>query len=425
MGTLKPPIFIPPVVALILAGAWIGAQRHSMSTLEEESAMLQKHIAAARASLAASDSAQAKPDPPAKFAKDKEPLDWKKIAGQFAEMQQGGGMGDIRSMIRFQQRLQSMIKEELVAALDEIAALDLPTDARDMLEQMLLGALIQKDPEFALSRYFDRLNDERGMMRWQLSNAMEQWAKKDPAKASAWFDQQIAAGKFDSKSLDGKSQSRQQFEAAMIQVLLESDSDAAARRLSALPADQRDDVLGHFSFRQLKEENQLAFAQLVRNQLPEQKQVAALARQAGRMVHGDGYLNVTSYLNRIEATPAERIACVEEAAESQIQALSQQKGVTAEDLDAMREWASSQAPGSADRATGKVLASSMYWGDTINFADAADLAVRYHEASNNDDVLVSFLESGGGGRENKEAARLLAAKITDEKRREEILQNLK
>src|SRR6478752_1880810 len=105
MGTLKPSIFIPPVVALILAGAWIGTQRHSMSILEEESSMLQKHIAAARASSAASESAQAKPAGPDKAAKDKEPLDWKKIGEQIVEMQQGDGMGDMRSMIRLQQRL--------------------------------------------------------------------------------------------------------------------------------------------------------------------------------------------------------------------------------------------------------------------------------------------------------------------------------
>jgi hypothetical protein len=35
-------------------------------------------------------------------------------------------MGDMRTMMRFQQRLQAMTQEELVAALDEIGALDLP-----------------------------------------------------------------------------------------------------------------------------------------------------------------------------------------------------------------------------------------------------------------------------------------------------------
>ena len=134
---LKPTSFIPPGVALIIAGGWIGSQRQSIATLEQESELLRKHIAD-RSSGGDGDSPHPKNAPSGKPAKDKEPLDWKKIAAQFAEMQQSGGMGDMRTMMRFQQRLQAMSKEELVAALDEIAALDLPAESRVMLEQMLI-----------------------------------------------------------------------------------------------------------------------------------------------------------------------------------------------------------------------------------------------------------------------------------------------
>jgi hypothetical protein len=98
-NALKPTSFIPPVVALVIA---------------------------ARSSGGGGDSPHPKNAPSGKPAKDKEPLDWKQIAAQFAEMQQSGGMGDMRTMMRFQQRLQAMTQEELVAALDEIGALDLP-----------------------------------------------------------------------------------------------------------------------------------------------------------------------------------------------------------------------------------------------------------------------------------------------------------
>ncbi len=43
---------------------------------------------------------------------------------------------------------------------------------------------------------------------------------------------------------------------------------------------------------------------------------------------------------------------------------------------------------------------------------------------NHDDVLASFLD-GWPARRNKDQARLLAEKISDEKRRGEILENLK
>ena len=420
---LKATSFIPPVIALILGGVWIANQRQSISTMEDASALLQKHIAAARSSSSGTDPSHSKPAAPAKYAKDKEPLDWKKIADQFAEMQQSGGMGDMRAMVRLQQRLQAMTKEELVTALDEIAALDLPADARTMLEHMLIGPLVQKDPEFALTRYIDRLQDRSGGMGWQLANAMQEWAEKDPAKATAWFDQQIAAGKFDSKSLDGKSGSRNQFEGALINVLLGTAPDDASRRLGAMPEDQRAEVLGEYSFQQLKEDNQLAFATLVRGQLPENEQAKILAQQASRLVDDDGYAKVTGFMERIAATPAERTACVEQAAESRIQSISYQKKITREDLDTLRDWAKTQAPDSTDSITGKALANSLRNGRKMDFAAASELAVHYHEASGNDDVLSSFLD-GSSSRQNKDQARVLAEKITDEKRREEILKKL-
>lgn len=421
---LKATTLIPPVIALILAGGWIANQRHSISTLEDESVSLEKHIAAAHSSGSAADPSHAKPAGPAKAAKDKESLDWKKIASQFEEMQRSGGMGDMRTMMKFQQRLQTMTQEELVSALDEIATLDLPEQSRNMLEQMLIGPLVGKDPELALTRFIDRLQDTRGGMGWQLSNAMQEWAKKDPAKATAWFDQQIAAGKFDSKALNGKSQSRNQFEGALINVLLASDPDAASRRLGAMPEDQRGEVLGQYSSQPLKEENQMAFATMVRGQVPEKDQAKALAEQASRLVGDDGYAKVNGFMDRIAATPAERTACVEQAAESRIQSISFQKKVTRDDLDTMREWTKTQAPGSTDKITGEALAGLLQNGRKMDFAEASELALHYREAGGTDDVLTSFLDSWPA-RQNKDQARVLAEKITDEKRREEILKKLK
>ena len=422
-GMLKISSLIPPAVALLVAGAWIASQRQAISTFENESTVLEKHIAAAR-SASAADPARAKPAGPAKTAKAKEPLDWKKIAAQFAEMQQSSGMGDMRTIIRLQQRLRAMTQQEIVAALDEIASLGLAEDSRSLLEQMLIGPLVEKDSEFAIRHFIDRLQDPGRMIGWHLSNAMREWAKKDPAKATAWFDQQIAAGRFDSKSLDGKSQSRNQFEGNLISVLLASDPDAASRRLGAMAEDQRAEILGEHSFRQLGQENQLAFATLVRGQVPPKDQAKSLAQMASRLVDDDGYAKVTGFMDRIAATPAERKACVEQAVESRIQTISYQKKITLADLDAMREWTKVQAPDSTDSLTGKALANSLQGGGKMEFAAASELALHYQEISGNDDVLASFLDDWPAHR-NKEQARVLAAKISDDKRREEILTKLK
>jgi hypothetical protein len=417
---LKVSLFIPPVVALAIAGTWLAIQHQAITTLEQQSAALRKSIAA-HSSDASAESPNTKPADPTKAANAKVPIDWKKLAAQLTEIRQPGGTGDMRTMMRFRQRLQAMSKQELIAALDEIATLDFPTETRHMLEQMIILPLVEKDPELALTRFIHRLGDSS--LTWQFSLAMQKWAKKDPAAASAWFDQQIAAGKFDSKALDGRSQTRIQFEKNLIHVLLSTDLEAAGRRLAAMPEGGRDAVLTQISPQPLKNEEQLAFATLVREQVSKEKQAQTLAQQASRLVGKEGYAKVTEFLDRIQATPAERSASVEKAAESSIQTIFHQSKITREDIDTLREWVNAQAPGSTARVTGRALAYALQGSHKLEFSEAAELAAQYHDASDNDDVLYSFL-NGWGVRQNKEQARILAGKISDAKRREEILQNL-
>jgi hypothetical protein len=293
-----------------------------------------------------------------------------------------------------------------------------------MLEQMLIGPLAEKDSELVLTRFIDRLQESDGAMSWQLANAMQQWVKKDPASATAWFDQQIAAGKFESKSLDGKSQTRLQFESSLINILLSSNPDAAGRRLAGLPEDQRDEALTQFSFQQLKEEDQLAFAQLVRSHIPDKDQAKVLAQHVSRMARGEGYAKITEFLDHIDATPAERAVCVEEAANQKVDTITQKNKINREDIDSLRDWATLQSPGTADTVIGVILDRSTDTHMKLSFSEAADLAVQYNASSGTDDVLVGFL-SERSALLNKEQARVLAVKISDPKRREEILKNLK
>lgn len=420
---MKPALFLPPVLSLLVITGWIGNGRMTLATLEKESTALRKRLAA-RSSANGSTATASKPEAPGKVAKDKEPIDWKKLAGQLVEMEKSGGMTDIRAMIRLQQRIQAMSRDEIVAALDEIAVLDLPDESRAMLEQTLIGPLCQKDPEFALTRYIDRMNEARGTMSWQLSNAMKEWTVKDPASALSWFDRQIAAGKFDSKSLDGRSQSRMQFEGVVIGTLLSTNPSGAASRLKALPEDQRAEVLQNYAGNAVKEDDQLAFANLARGQLSEEEQGKAIGQQASRLAWNDGYTKITEYLDRIEATPAERAACVLESTDSKISRLAHKGKVTPEDIESLREWATRQSPGSANKATGKALAQSAQTNNGMEFSTAADLAVRYHDTAGNDDVLAEFLD-GGAAYGHKEQARELADKISDPELREKFISRFK
>ncbi len=250
---------------------------------------------------------------------------------------------------------------------------------------------------------------------------MKEWAKKDSASAITWFDEQIAAGKFDSKSLDGKSSARLEFEGQLISSLLDSDLAAAKRRLNSLPEEQRKDALAEISYISLKEERQIAFAELVRKGIAEKDQAEILASATLSLVHGEnGYEKASAYLDRIQATPNESAACVEHVVETQFSVLSQQKKITRKDLDAMREWVTSRDPESTAAMTGKALAKSIEWNENMDFSEVAQLALEYNSASGNDEVLYSFLIRNPFW-EHREEARLLAEKISDPKLREEII----
>ena len=91
----------------------------------------------------------------------------------------------------------------------------------------------------------------------------------------------------------------------------------------------------------------------------------------------------------------------------------------------MRIWATSQAPGTADEVTGFALGFSTYSFNKMEFSKAAALATQYHDASGNDEVLSSFLAGCEAGPRYEKEAAVLAAKISDVKKREEILSHFK
>jgi gas vesicle protein len=420
---LKTILLLPPVLSLLVVVGWVGNERRSIASLEQESAVLRKHLASRSSGFAATDNFS-NPEKPDKLAKYNEPIDWRSLADQISKMEKDGGMGEIRTMIRLQQRIQALSTQELISALDEIGGMDLPDESRLKLEQMLIGPLCQKDPELALNRSIDRIGDDRGGMSWQLSNAMKEWAKKDLGKATSWFDRQIADGKFDSKSLDGKNRSRMNFEGMLIGAIIGTNLAAAEARLQSLPQDQRGEVLRNYAGNAGQEEDQLAFANLVRSQLSAKEQAKTLAQQASQMAWSEGYTKITEYLDRIEATPSERSVCVIEAADSKIQQLANKGKIGREDIDTLREWATQQSPEAVEMATGKALVKATQGYQKMDFSEAADLAIHYHATSGNDDVLIGFLE-GGSVQKYPDKAIELAGKISDPAKREEVLNRFK
>ena len=417
---MKPLHFLPPAAAIVASGLWLGLQQRSISTLENETMLLRQHVEAAKHAATADDSSLAAARTNGKKANDPDAIDWKNLADTMAKAERGG-MPDMRAMMKLQTKLMSLSGTELTAALDEIAALELSNDARRSLENMLINLLAQKEPKLVLDRYLDRLEDPRSSGSWQLAHAFQQWAAKDSAAATAWLDAQIAAGKFDSKSLDGKSQSRQQFEAAVFSSLVASDMDAAGKRLAAIPEEQRLELFQQGMFMNAKPGTERNLAALVREYVPENQRGQAFANTTSRMVHQGGYERVGEFLDKIEATPSERKDIVKQAATSKIQQLSHDGGIDRKEVDEMRAWVTRTSPDNVDSITGESLGN--LWSQQSKWEENARIIGDLHAEKPSDDLLVSFL-NGHQASQHREAALELAAKISDETKRAEVTARL-
>lgn len=423
LSILKPSSLIFPVSALAIAGVWLVTQHRSIYSLEQASNFLENAIAS-QSTYNIAGSQPEKLSYIAQAAKDKGPLDWKKVSARFSEICGSRAKGHTLEMMTLEERLMAMSHEEVIAAFDEIAALDLTKKLRTGLEDLLIFGLFEKAPEIVMTKINGRLRDGDESLSWQFSIVMYDWAAKDPTAAFKWFDQQIGAGAFDSKSLNGINGDRLNFEKLLITSLLPTDPDATARHLAALPEDQRCRALPLFS-EKIDGTNEAALVKLIRDQLPEKQQGEALATRVSCIVkESGGYSEVAEFLNLIQATPAERTVCVERAAESELQEIYRDKKITREDLDMMREWVTSQAPDSTDIVTGKALANASRNGGKIEFSEAAKLILEYHTAAGNDEILTSFL-CGQSASQNREQARILAQNISDPISRGEILKKFK
>jgi uncharacterized protein YdhG (YjbR/CyaY superfamily) len=171
----------------------------------------------------------------------------------------------------------------------------------------------------------------------------------------------------------------------------------------------------------------LAYADMVRQHLPQEEQAEVIASMInGMSFHDDSYAKAAELMERIKATPEERRACIEQAAETRIRNLTSQRPLTRDDIEELRTWTKSQSPELTDHATGKAIASAASMstnGKRADFAELAKLAMDFHASSGSDDVIIPLLESWTATQDkNKEQVRALVGKISDEKRRNEYLQ---
>ncbi len=381
---------LPPLVAIAVAGYWNFQPWQAIHTLKAEIQSLHFRISGARLPVVPEDEESGERGMREAPVRTPRPPDWQYLSEQLRLQRnpQNRQVSDEPALQELGARIHEMSLEQLVMALDKIAALEMDPAVRAMLEAEFCRALISKDPALALERFAHNIRDDPNADLFDLQPAMEAWVKMDPAAATAWFDRAIAAGVFESKTLDGRCWERLKFEAVLAESLFASDPPAAARRIMALPEGLRGDALRSISFGEMDPETLKRYVELTRDGLVTNKAGEPLAAMIGRKIRGD-FAKADSFLDEIGATPEEREAAAGAVLEARMRFSNGR--VTPDQVAGMRNWLEKQAPEQIDRLTGAALgeASGTSGEGFFRMVQQVD---ELHLAGGGDELLIGFIE---------------------------------
>jgi hypothetical protein len=435
---MKPIHWVPPILALITAAAWLADLQSARRTLEQKNASLQRKLigSGSTGSIRTSGAKVRTISQKARADEKNQPsADWVSTSKDWNALvmfnnNEGARFNLTAACRRLEQLASEMTGDELVTAYGEIAALPVEAEFRNYLEFVMLDQLKRKNPEFAFSQYIAKC--QNGDTSPAQMTDFNQWLARDPAAATAWYETQLAGNVFD-KTLDGKSPSMLPFESAFIMSSLVSDPAAAEQRMNNIPADLRGSLADYLW--NVPPENAKAFVDLLRKTMTVDQYVSILRNNRLTEYNfspgssGDP-AKIQKNLDSLGLTSEERSTLLTQHFEELAKYGARRAGwgnPSREKFDELRGWIQAVDPPSADRATG--LALQMYLeqsknAEIQNFVEK--VALDYHRSGSGDELLIPIIACSANGSTSfpKERARMLAAKISDEDLREMMLQKL-
>ncbi len=417
---MKASPWILPAITAIAVGGWIASRKHASATLESEVTVLRELIRHAKTGAETGAGREGADGKAARTGQ--RAIRWKEMAASLGTGS-GDGPDEIRMMIRMQRLLLDLTAEGLCVELEKLAAADMSARAGRQFEDMIFEALVEKDPKLALEHGGGRLMEE-GKSR-QMASALRKWAELDPVAAAAWMDKQLAAGVFESKSLDGRNPIYPQFESGLVGALLKNDLQAAIKRMAAIPEEQRAAVFSSGMFKQVDQAGEGDFVSLVRQSAGDSHVSGVLSGYAANLVHGQDFERVDHFIAASRATPDEKAAMVSEVMRRSA-TIGGNSPLAPEVIDQIRSWATTQTPDLVDKQTGAMLANSL-WVVGGDIKKVGAIALKYNAESGNDDTLVAFLTNGAvksRAENQKEFILELAGKIKDPAKREEVMNSI-
>lgn len=170
-----------------------------------------------------------------------EKINWQDFAHKSLET--GNSLMRELAARKMARRLKDLSNEELAAALKEVTGDGaIGGNARSELRMMIANELGERDPLAALAGFAD--DYAKGFTYIDLHGAFAAFAKKDPAGADAWLQEQLAAGRL-GKAVGADANWRESFifEGDVIHAIAQTDPVAAGRRILNAPPEQQAGLL--------------------------------------------------------------------------------------------------------------------------------------------------------------------------------------
>lgn len=437
--------YVPPLVALIIAAAWLTTLRRSTDAVRQENAQIRETLASPRKSSmsrenrndvrfkSVSQGVRTKRERKTPENVDNPSGDWVNTSRDWTRLVISN---NDQSVYRYRytaawKRLETLATEmngdELTRAYMDMAALPVHAPLRNELESMMLDELEKKNPEFAYTQLIER-NQNEGVVLGGYGN-FDKWLARDPAAATNWYESQVAAGTFD-KTLDGKSPARVPFESAFIMSLIDSDPTAAEQIMNNFPPDLRGRFGDYVDV--VPKEKRQPMVDLLRKTMPPEEYMALLRETSVleynfRSDYDSAPENAKRSLDNFAITPEERTALLADQFSDFAAYRAMRGDPRRNEFDANRKWIQAVDPSSADRATGVALQTFLTKSNTPESYDFVEkTALEYVDSGAGDALLIPLIEGSANGSSTfpKDRARGLATKITDTGLRNELLQKL-
>ena len=321
--------------------------------------------------------------------------------------------------ILFRRQVEALSLDEVVAAVDELEASDMPERTKMNLSYRFLLKLSKADPRSALER-FEKYADEDPNIGNLLVVAMESWVKQDSGAALAWLDRWVAANPVYDNALSRISSGRVKFESVVIKTMLSEKPDVLVERISAMPREEAVNMCSSIDWERSKTTDPFAFAELVRQSLSKDDRDLVLKSKAG-MVAQYGLDKASEFLDRIHVQPDELKVCLETVVKTRMERDASDPDLGKE-IKTMRDWVAARDAGQADTLTGAAFGHALQ-GRDLDFDEVAPVVMTFQQSAGNDEVLHAFLKNGGCCHGSKSLE--LAAKISDPAVREEVVRHIK